>query len=402
MRILCVFGRHAYGQVSRGEAYEYINFIPALRALGHQVDHFDSWDRSLYEDFGALNQTLIETVQRMRPDILLTVLMAYEIWTETLDRIRANTGCRIVNWGTDDSWKYEQFTRLIAKHVDLHVTTSAAALAKAQRTGLNNIVLSQWAANHETLAEPLPSNQCRYDVSFVGAAYGNRRAWIEVIENAGMQVDCFGYGWPKGPVAAAEIPDIIHSSKLSLNFGDSGLHWAGWKLYRSRQIKARVFEVPGGGGCLLTEPAEDLSRYFDVSNEIECFDSPQNLVSKLKRLLDNPEERDRIARAGYQRTRDEHTYIRRFEEIIAFLNDIDRRDVPIPKKSFALTRAQHDSTFVLRFAKALLIHVCKLLFGPTRGPRAARRTAFELSWRFSIARTYSARGWVGRMFYHES
>jgi hypothetical protein len=33
---------------------------------------------------------------------------------------------------------------------------------------------------------------------------------------------------------------------------------------------------------------------------------------------------------------------------------------------------------------------------------AARRFVFELSWRFAGARTYSASGWAGRMFYRES
>ena len=37
MKILCVFGRYAYGDPKRGEGYEHANFIPALQALGHEV-----------------------------------------------------------------------------------------------------------------------------------------------------------------------------------------------------------------------------------------------------------------------------------------------------------------------------------------------------------------------------
>ena len=37
MRVLCVFGEHNYGDPNRGEGYEYANFVPALRRLGHEV-----------------------------------------------------------------------------------------------------------------------------------------------------------------------------------------------------------------------------------------------------------------------------------------------------------------------------------------------------------------------------
>lgn len=33
MKILCVFGRHAYGDPARGEGYEHANFLPAFAAL---------------------------------------------------------------------------------------------------------------------------------------------------------------------------------------------------------------------------------------------------------------------------------------------------------------------------------------------------------------------------------
>ena len=62
MNILCVFGRHNYGDPSRGEGYEYSNFLPALRTLGHDVHHFESWDRSAQADFAALNTALLDRV----------------------------------------------------------------------------------------------------------------------------------------------------------------------------------------------------------------------------------------------------------------------------------------------------------------------------------------------------
>jgi spore maturation protein CgeB len=50
----------------------------------------------------------------------------------------------------------------------------------------------------------------------------------------------------------------------------------------------------------------------------------------------------------------------------------------------------------------LLAAPLRLVWGPRRGRRAARRLLFELSWRIAGARTYGAAGWPGRMFYRES
>ena len=52
-------------------------------------------------------------------------------------------------------------------------------MSEAAKFGINNMMVSQWAASSSRLAEPLPSQACDYDVSFVGAAYGNRRAQRE-------------------------------------------------------------------------------------------------------------------------------------------------------------------------------------------------------------------------------
>jgi len=108
----------------------------------------------------------------------------------------------------------------------------------------------------------------------------------------------------------------MRNSFISLNFGDSGVTMNGLRLSRSRQIKARIFEVPGCGGFLMTQPADDLERYYTPGSEIETFDDPDELARKIGHYLAHPEERDRIALAGYARTRAEHTYEIRFSQLL--------------------------------------------------------------------------------------
>jgi spore maturation protein CgeB len=406
MKILCVFGRHAYGKPARGEGYEHANFLPAFAALGHEVELFDSLDRRAYRDFADLNLRLIEHVRAFQPDVIFCVLMHYEVWLETLDLIRRQSPAAVLNWGTDDSWKFWQFSRYLSGHLDLHVTTDAAALRAAQRLGIKNIVRSQWAASSARLAQPLPAAACSYDVSFVGAAYGERLSRIEALARRGINVECFGHGWDRGPVDSDEVARIIRSSRVSLNFADSGLHLLGGNLSRSRQIKARTFEVPGAGGFLLTSEDTQLADYFHVGSEIATYRDNPELEQKIRYFLDNPDKRDAIARAGHERVRREHVYEARFAPILERARELAgvRRTQAWKLKPDMLSKfvEMHRRRSVLRGVLDILRKAGGESAHRRRIWRASRRLTYEMYWRAFGHRTFRAAGLPGRLFYHES
>jgi spore maturation protein CgeB len=405
VKILCVFGKHNYGNPARGLSYEYANFLPALRQLGHTAIHFESWDRNAYKDFVQLNRSFFKTVEAEQPDVIFCVLMHYEIWLDVLKEVRRKCKTVLVHWGTDDSWKYERFARWVAPAFHLYATTSPEALVKSQKDGLGNFHLTQWAADSGHLAEPLPADQCFYPVSFIGSAYGNRRRWISKLKEVGIDVACFGFGWESGPVKSEEIPRIIRNSIISLNFGDSGLHLGGTGLYRSRQIKARVFEVSGAGGFLLTEDAPHLRDFYNPGEEIAVFSDVNDLIEKIKYFLSHHEQRNAIARAGYERTVKEHTYEHRFGPILDCVRrdelDIDTR-CQFDASWFSRLSAMHETGRTLRIARKILVGLLEIFWGRRRGARAARRFIYELSWRLSPERTYTSASIPGRMFYRES
>lgn len=401
MKILCVMGEHAYGDPSRGEGVEHANFLPALRRLGHQVTFLESFSREPYASFVELNRALLKRVEETAPDVVFCVLMQYEVWIETIRLIR-NSGISVINWSTDDSWKYPMFSKLIGAEFDLFVTTYPELVAQYQRDGIGSVYVSQWAANAETLAPPVSAASCRYSVSFVGAAYGSRPALIEKLRREGINVACFGHGWPEGPVEAKRVVEIVRESQVSLNFSE-GAHGSTQGV-SGRQIKARVFEVPGYGGCLLTERAPGLERYFRIEEEILSFEGEDELVRGVKTLLASPDRRDQVAQKGFERVRREHTYDRRFDEMLSALTGrvAKRPRLPMGWSVFEVAAEGHRLGPVLMMLRSFLIGLASIIWGRQRGPRAARRLAFELSWRLRGAWTYRAAGWPGRFFYRES
>lgn len=406
MKILCVLGEHNYGDTARGECYEYVNFLPALRNLGHEVVFFESFSKSAYRDFSDLNLRFLEKVQVEKPDVILCVLLGYEIWLETFELVREGSNAILMNWSTDDSWKYEQFSRFVSSAFHLYATTYADAIEKSKLDGHDNFVLTQWAANSETLADPLPAEKCIYPASFIGTAYGNRPQWISALKEKGINVECFGHGWENGPVPAERIPKIMRNSVISLNFGDSATVLNGIVPGKNRQIKARVFEVPGAGGFLMTESAQNLDRFYRIGEEIAVFDGLQDLSEKILHFLDHPEERDHMAKSGHLRTRLEHTYESRFGALLEIASKWRANPAGewkgIDFEKFRKIEKAHKSGIFMKFFRMLLLIPFVLVWGRKRGPRAARRFLFEISWRTVGKRTYSVSGWPGRLFYKES
>lgn len=411
MRILCVLAQHNYGNPARGEGYEYVNFLPALRRLGHEVLFLDPARRDLHSGFEDLNRALLRTVEESRPDVILSVLTYYEIWLETWQILRKSGIAATVNWTTDDSWRYRQFSRLVAPAFDAFTTTYPDAYSRYRQDGMKHVLLTQWAASAASLDAPLPAADCTIPVSFVGTAHGNRRAWIRALATRGVKVRCFGHGWEGGAVAAEDVPRIIRTSVISLNFANSAWAFDGLAPRRSRQIKARNFEVPGAGGFLLTEHVDGLDSYLRPGREMVVFGTADEAAEKARFYLENGEFRDEIARAGHERTARDHTYDSRLKEVLEFT--LHQRQIAACgtqasgsggidwAKFEAAARAHRTGPGVAAAGRALKA-ACSLFWGRVRGPRAARRLVYELSWRLAGARTYTAAGLPGRLFYRES
>jgi spore maturation protein CgeB len=391
VRVLCVFGEHQYGDPARGASLEAACFIPALRAEGHEVRLFDSWSRGRFAGAGDRNDALLAAAEAFAPELVLTVVIDVEVWSETLGLLRAR-GARTVTWCTDDTWKWRQTSRHIARDYDGVVTTHADAVALYRSIGAGSVLVSQWAAAEGAVREPQPAAACAHQVSFVGIAYGDRRRLVAELAREGIQVSCFGHRWPSGSIAQEDIPRIMRDSVISLNFA-KGLHGG------VNQMKARVFEVPGAGGFLLTEHAPGLERWFAIGEEVDVFTDADSLAERIRFYLAHPQRRDDMARRAHARTREEHTYRQRMRAVVEFARGLAappaRADA---ETAYRRARARDRAGPALRFARWALIGVCALAWGRARAPARARRIAFEASWRLWGASTYRAGGWFGRMF----
>lgn len=115
------------------------------------------------------------------------------------------------------------------------------------------------------------------------------------------------------PVFGMDMYQLFNDSKVVLNYhiGVAG-NFAG---------NMRMFEVTGVGSCLLTDNKSNMSDLFEVGSDVVVYDNKEDCIAKAKWLLENDDERKRIALAGQKRTLRFHTVENRCNLIIEIIKD---------------------------------------------------------------------------------
>lgn len=166
-----------------------------------------------------------------------------------------------------------------------------------------------------------------YDCVFIGGL-GKGLDKIPFLEKLAqrVQVDFWGHSQtsldPASPILRTyhgqawgiELHTILAQSKIVVN-----LHTQKIGNYFDSENYAdnvRLYESTGAGALLITDAKRNLHEIFDVGKEVESYTSLDELVEKIKYFLKNDFERERIARAGQERTLREHTYAERAKQLI--------------------------------------------------------------------------------------
>ncbi|HCJ66449.1 MAG TPA: hypothetical protein DHV62_03780 [Elusimicrobia bacterium] len=306
IKIFFVAPKYDYGDINRGLGFEENNFLHALIHSGYEVLAFDPLFIMKRYDKKMMNRLLIESIYRWNPDIVFFILFKNEIEFDTLTEIKDIMGIKTVNWFCDDHWRFDNFSKYYAPYFSYSITTYKGAIEKYKKIGYKSVILSQWACNHFLYKKlNLPYN---YDVSFVGQPHGDRSKIIKTLKKAGINVETFGFGWPKGRVSTYEMIKIFNQTKINLNLSNASRG-------RINQIKGRDFEIPGCGGFMITGNNEDLTDYFSVNEEVVTYSDVSDLIEKVKYYLEHNDEREIIRRKAYIRTLNEHTYTKRFSDV---------------------------------------------------------------------------------------
>jgi hypothetical protein len=135
------------------------------------------------------------------------------------------------------------------------------------------------------------------DVSFAGSIgrYPDRQRALARLREAAINVFQAG-GQREHSLSVYDYAAVHQRSRIALNFAKAG--WEG-----GAQVKGRVFEATLCGALLLEEDNIHIKRWFEPGREYVPFFDSDDLVEKTQFYLRHEEERERIARRGWEKAR---------------------------------------------------------------------------------------------------
>lgn len=318
--------------------------IRRLGEMGHEVSILvtnarpaqEVWAREQGVPFADRSwriETPREQVRRFEPDVLLIGSM-FPYYGEFLRSLSSHAR-RTVAWigvptplGTD------------LRGIDLIVSSHENFLREFRARGIRAERLLP--AFEPRMLEALPANQPRdIPASFVGSLTWAHRSRISLLRQVAGSVPIeLHVSFPKvtwkslarpmflpaymasrpllarsrGPVFGREMYALLARSRLSMNVHIEGAMGLAGNM--------RMFEATGVGSVLLTEAASNLAELFEPESEVVPYRSGDDLVRRMRFLLENDAERAKIAAAGQRRTLSDHSSVRRAERLIGYLQDL--------------------------------------------------------------------------------
>ena len=250
------------------------------------------------------------------PDVVLFYARSNLLSAEVFDLIRVQFKCPLLGLNLDDKIEFLDYQLLSeqtdnyqqwAGHFDLNLTNVRAAV---DLYGDRGFAVYYMPEGYHLDQEPprFPVDRYAHLLSFVGQWKPERAAFIEELRRRGVPITLMGRGWP----GAARIDDpasVYRSSQMTL-----GISFAA-PFTRLTTMKARDFECPGAGTCYLTTFNWELGLHFEIGREILCYRSMEELVEIFSFYRRRPDECFKIAQAGYERCRRDHTWEKRFHEL---------------------------------------------------------------------------------------
>ena len=325
-RVLYTALRYPYAKPSLGLSYEYYNILDSLRQIKNlEVKEFD-WV-SILQDHGKarMNELLLRQVDKFIPDLVFFSIFREEFNKDIIREISRRT--LTFNWFSDDLWRFDSWAKAWAPCFKWISSLDEQVLPKYKALGYDSVIITQVACNPRMYKNL--NLKKRWPVSFVGQTHSDRKRMIAELKKRNIEVETWGIGWRNGAASFGEMVKIFNQSKINLNFTRTSFsfrfgRFLPWFIQPTLSISeisstimnGRMFEVPMCGGFLLTAPTKNLEKYFKKGKEVVIFEDFEDLEDKTRYYLSHDSDREKVALAGYKRAQTEHTYKKRFTDIL--------------------------------------------------------------------------------------
>ena len=280
-------------------------YSKALSKLGHEV--------SLIDEYEGIKRPLFARVMFTRTRMLRFFLNRMEVNNNIVEKARKADADVILifkgeflsdssladlseNFRTylfyPDTYKYKPILKNRLHYFNA-VFTAANSTDFYYNLGAKKVVTVPWACDPDFHRKM--NIEKKYDISFIGTAYRERRKIIRKCDNIHVfGVLWYGFGgFSHRPVYGNDFVRTINETKINLNLQAQ-------VSIMADAPTARTFEVSGSGGFQISDSMSSIGRYFP---RIPTFGSTDELKELIDYFLDNETEREERALDCYYRCR---------------------------------------------------------------------------------------------------
>lgn len=343
------------GQLWKGSTTE--SRRRTIEALGYQTVPFDTAPFIGYRNrllrtvahranigppVSSLNCELLEFISRARQEIdCVWVDKGVWLYPQTVEEIAHLTQAVLVHY-TPDSQFLDNASRHFRAAIPLYdilFTTKPFEVELYRGAGARRVELVHQSYDSDVLRPIVGLSDAERiafasDVCFIGRCEPHYARCLKAAVRSRGRVRVWGPGWRRYSRSHGWAQSIFAGDGVwgddyarAINAASIGLCLLSKRFLET--TTTRTFEIPGCGTFMLAERTDFHRELFREGVEADFFSDHEEMIDKINFYLAHPEQRERIAGAGYQRCLDGgHSNHNRMRQLMEMVEQTHSRFVP--------------------------------------------------------------------------
>lgn len=309
--------------------YNFLSDIFKQVSPGAHVEIFDYMNfYDVERNVKQIRKTLIERVRDFKPDLLICQIQHTSIICgETIracKQVSKNTV--IVNYSIDCRQTVPVQYQNVGKFSDFNLICSSGQIDMYKNAGLKNVKFWHVGYNPEYhFPEPEPRKEFEFDVVFIANVntVENYPGHNDRIETVKLLYKTFGYnkfavfgsGWEQFGIKSHGSIAINDSTVAGYHRGFCNVSISHLNYVR-HYFSDRLLYCSASGKPCISWYFPGIESYFQDGVDLLIANSPEDIVNKVKYLLENPEYASYIGINAANKCFAEHTYYSRINELL--------------------------------------------------------------------------------------